>query len=137
MVAPLSLSEAEVLVSDIPVPVQVVAGISRLPGSVALMPDWISVKPLGFDKVITRFETAFSPSLAGEKDSVTVGADGLTLRAAGHAVALVPADAGAVLVAEPAVGKLTVSTSTLPAESVTVNVRIPLATGLTVTCGMA
>src|ERR1700690_539225 len=140
MVAPLNLSEVVVLVSDIPVPVQVVdaavaAGISRLPGSVTLMLDWMSVNPFGFDKVISRVETAFSPTLAGEKDSVMVGANGLTWSAAGHAVALVPADAGAVLVAEPAGGKVTVST--LPAESVTVNVRVPPATGLTVTCGMA
>jgi D-serine deaminase-like pyridoxal phosphate-dependent protein len=81
-------------------------------------------------------ETEFSPTLAGEKDSVTVGADGLTLKSAGQAVALVPADVGAVLLAELAVPKVTVSISTFLAESVTVNVRIPPATGLTVTCGL-
>ncbi len=74
--------------------------------------------------------------LAGEKDCATVGADGVTFNSAGQAVALLPADVGAVLLAELAVAKVTVSVSTLPAESVTVSVRIPPAEGFTVTCGV-
>src|ERR1022692_4896351 len=139
MLAPLSSSDVVVFVSDIPAPVQVVAtagvvAISRLPGSVALKLDWMSVKPFGFDRVMASVATPFSPTLAGEKDSATVGADGFTFNLAGHAVALVPADMGAVLVAEFAVS-VTDCTSTLPAESVTVNVSIP-AMGFTVTCGV-
>jgi len=54
MRALLNLNEVVVFVSDIPVPVQVVAtagvvAISRAPGRVALKPDWMSVKPFGFD----------------------------------------------------------------------------------------
>jgi hypothetical protein len=79
MLAPVSLSELAVFESDIPVPIQVVVsagvvGISRLRGSVALKLDRMSVKPFGFDKVIASIETVFWPTLVGEKDSLTVGA---------------------------------------------------------------
>src|ERR1700734_470273 len=68
---------------------------------------------------------------AGENDALTVGATGATVMAAGHAVALVPADTGAVLAALSAVS-VTVSVSMFPAESVRVKVKVPGA-GLTMT----
>lgn len=72
MLAPLSLSDAVVFASDIPVPVQVVAttavvAINKLPGSVALKLDWMSVKPFGFERVMVSVATPFSPTLAGKK----------------------------------------------------------------------
>jgi hypothetical protein len=69
--------------------------------------------------------------VAGENDSLTVGAAGVTVMTAGHAVALVPAEVGAVLAAVSAVS-VTVSVSMFPAESVTAKVKVPVA-GLTVT----
>jgi hypothetical protein len=76
-------------------------------------------------------DTELFTVVAGENASLTVGATGLTVMAAGHAVSLVPADVGAVLVADSAVS-VTVSVSMFPAESVTVKVKVPAA-GLTVT----
>jgi hypothetical protein len=69
-------------------------------------------------------EATFSPTLAGEKASVTVGGTGATVIAVGHAVAAVPADDGAAVVA-PVGAKSTVAVSVLFAESVTVNVNVP------------
>jgi hypothetical protein len=76
-------------------------------------------------------DTEFFTVVAGENDSLTVGATGVTVMAAGHAVSLAPAEVGAVLVAVSAVS-VTVSVSMFPAESVTVKVKVPAA-GLTVT----
>jgi hypothetical protein len=49
---------------------------------------------------MTSVEVTFSATLSGENDSLTVGAAGATVKAAGHAVDRVPADVGAVLEAE-------------------------------------
>jgi hypothetical protein len=76
-------------------------------------------------------DTVLCTVVAGENDSLTSGATGATVMAAGQAVALVPAEDGAAVVAVSAVS-VTVSVSMFPAESVTVNVKVPAA-GLTVT----
>jgi hypothetical protein len=80
-------------------------------------------------------DTALVTVVAGANDALTVGATGATVMAAGHAVALVPADVGAVLVALSEVS-VTVSVSMFPAESVTLKVKVPAA-GFTVTRSVA
>jgi len=78
-------------------------------------------------------EATFSPTLPGENASVTVGGITVTVSGVGHAVAAVPAEDGAVLVA-PVDVNVTVAVSWLFAESVTVNVNVPaVPLGTTVT----
>jgi hypothetical protein len=72
---------------------------------------------------MVSIEALFSPTLAGEKLSVTVGASGDTSMDAGQAFGEPAAD-GAVVTAALAVN-VTVSVSEFPAVSVTVNVRVP------------
>src|ERR1700733_5423965 len=74
--------------------------------------------------MMVSVEGAFSPTLAGEEASVTVGGAGATVIAVGHAVVAVPADDGAAVVA-PVAAKSTVAVSVLFAESVTVSVNVP------------
>src|SRR5580704_1219768 len=130
------LTAVVVLVSDAAAPPQVVAaaGVAarvRFVGSVSAKLDCVSAKPLVFESVMVSVETELFTVVAGENASLTVGAAGLTVMAAGHAVALVPAEDGTVLTAVSAVS-VTVSVSMFPAESVTVKVKVPAA-GLTVT----
>jgi|SRR5580692_6042308 hypothetical protein len=82
-------------------------------------------------------EAVFSPTLVGENASLTVGASGVTVRGAGHAVAAVPADDGAFTVAAPAaVNDTEAVLSWWPAESVTVSMSVPAVPfDMTVTCG--
>src|SRR5580698_10412856 len=130
------LTAVVVLVSDAAAPPQVVAaaGVAarvRFVGSVSAKLDCVSAKPLVFESVMVSVDTELFTVVAGENVSLTVGATGVTVMAAGHAVALVPADVGAVPMALPAVSA-TVSVSMFPAESVTVKVKVPGA-GWTVT----
>jgi len=79
-------------------------------------------------------EATFSPTLAGENASVTVGGVGANVNGVGHAVAAIPAEDGAVVVA-PLDVKVTVAVSVLAAESVTLSVNVPAApVETTVTC---
>ena len=79
-------------------------------------------------------EATFSPTVAGENASVTVGGVGATVSGVGHAVAAVPAEDGAAVVA-PVDVNVTVAVSWLFAESVTVSVNVPaIPLGTTVTC---
>jgi hypothetical protein len=135
----LALLNAVLVVVDvnaIVAPVQVVAasGAAGWPdvlmvrplGNVVLKFDCVSAKPLVLASVIVSVEVAFGATVAGENDSVIVGAAGSTAKLAGQAVAALPdAEGGAELVAIPFV-KLTVSISVLPAESVIVSVKFPV-----------
>lgn len=79
-------------------------------------------------------DATFSPTLAGENAALTVGDAGATVLGVWHAVAEVPAEDGAVLVA-PLELKVTTAVSVLLAESVTVRVSVPLPpVETTVTC---
>src|SRR5208283_5138715 len=64
------------------------------------------------------------PVLAGENAWATVGGTGVTVSAVGQAVALVPADVGALLVALPELTVM-VAVSVAPALSLTVSVTVP------------
>jgi hypothetical protein len=83
---------------------------------------------------MVSMEAAFSPTPAAENASETVGGAGVTAREPGQAVALLPAEAGAALVAVLGV-TVTVALSLAPAESVTVSlsISVPLP-GTMVTC---
>ena len=99
-----------------------------------MKPDWVKAKPLALLKVMVSVETTFSPTLAGENASVTVGGTGVTVKAAGHAVTAVPGEDGAVVVA-PVDVNVTVAVSVWFAESVTLRVNVPAApVETTVTC---
>src|ERR1700677_4768262 len=118
------LTEVVVLESDTAAPPQVVAAAGvvasvRFVGSVSAKLDCVSAKPLAFESVMVSVDTTSLAVVAGANDSLTVGAAGATVMAAGHAVALLPAELGAVLVALSAVS-VSVSVSMFPAESVTV-----------------
>ena len=139
MFASASCTDVEVEVSAAAAPVHVVVGVlpsgtARFAGRVRLRADCVSAKPLLFDSVTVRVDGELVTMLAGENYSLTVGAAGCRVSAAGHAVALVPAEVGAVLVAVVAVS-VTVSVSAFPAESVTIRVKVPGA-GSTVTCAL-
>jgi hypothetical protein len=130
-----------VLVNDIAVPLQVVAGaglawIDRLAGKACVRPDCVKSKPLLLVNVIVSVEAAFGATVAGAKASVTTGAIGVTANGAGQALAAVFADAGAGLVAPPDVKVRTV-VSVFPAESVTVSVKEPWPLPLVVTLACA
>jgi len=112
-------------------PLQVVVGAGdiwtvRLAGTVSVKPDWVKSKPLALLKVMVSVEATFSPTLAGENASVTVGGVGVTVSGVGQAVAAVPAEDGAVVVA-PVDVNATVAVSVLAAESVTLSVNVPAA----------
>ena len=96
---------AEVVkVPDVPMQVVVGAGdvaMTRLAGTVSVKWDCVKSKPLALVKVMVRVEATFSPTLAGENASVTVGEIGVKVSGVGHAVAAVPADDGALLLVTP------------------------------------
>ena len=93
-------------------------------GKDTVIPDWVSAKPLALLKVTTSMAGTFAATLAGENAALSVGAAGVTVMGAMQALALVPAEDGAVVLAPPAL-KLTTAVSVLPAESVTTSVSVP------------
>ncbi len=113
--------------------------MTRLAGTVSVKWDCVKSKPLVLPKVMVSVEATFSPTLAGENASVTVGDAGAKVSGVGHAVAAVPADDGAVLLVTPVVAATaTVAESVFPAESVTVKVNVPaVPLNTTVACGVA
>jgi len=144
MFAPLKLIVLAALVRATAAPLQLVAGASivpdiatlRLAGSVSVKLDCVSANRLALVSVIVRVETTFSPTLAGENASVTVGATGVTVSAVGQAPALVPAEVGVPVgrVIEPPVLTVRTAVSTAPTESVIVRVSVPaVPVGVTVT----
>jgi hypothetical protein len=138
IMAPAMVTVLAELVNVAVAPLQVVVGAGavwrlRFAGTVRVMPDWVKSKPLALLNVMVSAETTFSPMLAGEKACASVGGTGVTVKAAGHAVAAVPGEDGAAVVA-PLDVNVTVAVSVLCAESVTVSVRVPAApVGTTVT----
>ena len=102
--APARVTALMELVNVPDAPVQVVVGagalwMTRLAGAVSVKPDWVKSNPFVLLKVMVSVEATFSPTLAGENASVTVGAAGVTVRGVGHAAAAVPAVVGAAEVA--------------------------------------
>src|SRR5258707_13776931 len=139
--APAMDTALEELVNVPDAPVQVVVGAGevctvRLAGTVSVKLDWVKSKPLALLNVMVSVEATFSPTLAGENASVTVGGASVTVSGVGHALAAVPAEEGACTVAAPlAVNETLAVLSMWPAESVTVSIRVPALPGNpTVTC---
>jgi hypothetical protein len=119
----------EAVFDSVPLPEQVVVGAGedsmvRLPGTVSLKLAWVNENALALLNVMVSVEASFSVTLAGENDSATVGAMGVTVSDAGQAEAAVPAEDGALVVAPDEV-KFTVATLVWLLESVTVRVRVP------------
>jgi hypothetical protein len=142
MSAPLNVTLVVVFVK-VPPP-QVVAGAAadadvdtlRLAGSVSVRLACVSAKAFKLLSVIVSVETTFSPTLAGENASVTVGAEVVTVNGVGQAPALVPAEAGGVaaLRMAPPAATVSVAVSVSPEESVTTSVTVPAVPfGVTVT----
>ena len=132
--APLNVMPVVVVVK-VPPP-HVVAGAAadadvdtlRLAGSVSVRLDCVRAKALLLWSMIVSVETTFSPTLAGENASVTVGADVETDNAVGQAPVLVPAEAPttAPLVIEPVVAATdSVAVSVSFRLSVTTRVTVP------------
>ena len=137
MFALLNTTLAVPLVSVIFAPVQVVAGAGvvsseRPLGTDRVMLDCVNANPLLLASVTVSAELALTCTLAGAKASVIVGAATVTVMGVMHAVALVPAEEGAVLAA-PLALKLTAAVSVLPFESVTTKVNVPAPVELTLT----
>jgi hypothetical protein len=86
--------------------------------------DCVSANGFGLLKVRVKVALPLLVMLVGENAAVTVGAAALKVASVGHAAAMLPANAGAG-VAMPVAVKLTVAVSLYPAESVTVNSRVP------------
>ena len=129
MFALLNTTLAVPLVSVIFAPVQVVAGAGvvsseRPLGTDKVMPDCVNANPLLLASVTVSAELALICTLAGAKASVIVGAATVRVMGVTHAVALVPAEDGAVVVA-PLALKLIVAVSVFPTESVTTKVNVP------------
>ncbi len=108
ILAAASVTLLVVLLNDLDAPPQVVAGagmvaIVRLAGRVCVRPVWVSAKPLLLVSVMVSVAVTLGATLPGEKASVTTGASGVTVSGVGHALALEPAEDGAVVVAEFAV----------------------------------
>src|SRR5258707_11963172 len=129
--APAMDTALEELVNVPDAPVQVVVGAGevctvRLAGTVSMKLDWVKSKPLALLKVMVSVEATFSPTLAGENASVTVGGVGVTVSGVGHAVAAVPGDDSAFTVATPAAVNETLAVLSLwAAESVNVSITVP------------
>ena len=129
IVALLKATLPDPLVSDRFAPSQVVAGAGmvateRPPGMVNVIADWVSANRLLLASVTVSTALAFTSTLAGAKASVIVGAATVTVMGGTHAPALVPAEDGAVVTA-PFALKVMTAVSVLPAESVTINVKVP------------
>jgi hypothetical protein len=128
-----------VLVIASAAPLQVLVGAcvpsAKLVGSDTVIPDWVNAKALLLPKVSTSVAGAFAATLAGEKAALTVGAAGVTVMGAMQALALEPAEDGAVVLAPPAV-KRTTAVSVLPAESVTTRFSVPAPLEVTFTCAL-
>ena len=139
MFAPDRVTLPAVLVSANAAPLQVLAGAGepsvKLAGSDTVIPDWVKAKALELPRVTTSMAVAFVATLAGENAALTVGAAGVTVMGAMHALALVPAEDGAMVFAPPAV-KLTTAVSVLPAESVTTRISVPAPLEVTLTCAL-
>ena len=87
--------------------------------------------------VIVNVDATFSPTLAGENDSLTVGAAAAKVKAVGQALVPLPALDGVVdPAATPPLAFIDrTAVSTAPAESVTVSVIVPaLPVDTTVAC---
>ena len=97
----------------------------RFAGTVSVKPDWVKSKPFALLKVMVSVDATFSPTLAGENASVTVGGASVTVSGVGQAVAAVPTDDGAFTVAAPLALNETPVESVRPAESVTVSIKVP------------
>jgi hypothetical protein len=127
--APDNVTLLDVLLSDNAAPPQVLVGVcwpnARLAGKDTVIPDWVSANPLVLLKLTTNSAATFTATLAGENAALTVGDAGVTVMGLRHALALVPAEAGAVVPALPAV-KFTTAVSVLPAESVTTRLSVPM-----------
>jgi hypothetical protein len=126
-------------VPDAPLHVVVGAGevcTVRLAGAVSVKLDWVKSKALVLLNVTVSVEATFSPTLAGENASATVGDASVTVSGVGHAVAAVPAEDRAFTFATPlALNDTLAVLSMWPAESVTVSIRVPAApVDATVTC---
>ncbi len=89
------------------------------------MPDWVNAKPLVLLKVTMSMAGTLTATLAGENAALIVGGAGVTVMGLMHALALVPAADGAVVLAPPA-PRSTTAVSVLPAESVTTRVSVPV-----------
>src|SRR5579863_7518072 len=115
--APDSVTLLLVLLSDNPAPLQVLAAAClpkvRLAGKDTVIADWVRAKPLELLKLTTSTAGTFAATLAGEKAALTVGGAGVTVMGLMQALALVPADDGAVLFA-PLTVILTTAVSVLP-----------------------
>jgi hypothetical protein len=136
MLAALKVTVLVVFVKVAALPPHVVAGATdvdaedvamlRLEGKVSVKLDCVSANPLALLSVMVSVETTFSPTLAGENASATVGTTGATVKALGHAEALVPAVVGVdAAVIAPLALTARVAVSMAPMESVTVRVRPP------------
>src|SRR5258706_10507712 len=141
ILAPAMDTALEELVKVPDAPLQVVVGAGevctlRLAGTVSAKLDWVKSKPLVLPNVMVSVEATFSPTLAGENASVTVGGASVTVSGVGHALATVPAEDGAFTVAAPlAVNETLAVLSEWPDESVTVSIRVPaVPVDATVTC---
>ena len=133
MSAPAMVTALAELVNVPDPPLHVVVGAGevwtlRLAGTVSVNPDWVNAKPFVLLKVMVSVAAAFALTLAGENASVTVGGIVVKFKGVGHALAAVPADDGALMVALPAANE-TVPTSVLLLESVTVSVYVPAPPG--------
>ena len=74
-------------------------------------------------------------TLAGENAALTVGGAGVTVMGLIHALALLPAADGAVVLA-PLDVILTIAVSVLPAESVTTRFSVPAPVAVIFTCAL-
>ena len=121
-------------------PPQVLAGAcwpkARSAGKETVIPDWVSAKPLVLSKVITSTAGTFAATVAGEKAALTVGAAGVTVMGLMQALALVPAEDGALVLALLAL-ICTTDVSVLPAESVTTRLRVPVPVAVIFTWALA
>lgn len=106
IIAPLKLTALAELVKVPEAPAQVVVGAGelsmvKLAGTVSVNADWVNAKPLAFAKVMVSVAAAFSVTVAGENDSLIVGATGATVIGVGQALTVVPAEVGALIVTAP------------------------------------
>ena len=145
----MSVTALAVLVNTEPAPVQVVAGASgdedeevamtRLAGNVSVRLACVKSNGFGLVSVIVKVDAAFSPTLAGENDSLTAGAAAAKDKAVGQALVLLPALDGVVdaAVTPPLAFTDRIAVSTAPAESVTLSVIVPaLPVDTTVACAV-